>query len=95
MPLRKCPILQSFTSTGNKAIYVVVDPDNLISETSKADNKASTRIWVASAPDLAVFSEDLVLSTYVPASGAAFTVAYIKVYNVGESSANGFDVATL
>ncbi len=36
-------ITASFTGTGGKTIFVVVDPDNLISETSKADNKASAR----------------------------------------------------
>jgi subtilase family serine protease len=85
-------VTASFTGTGNKSIYVVADPDNLISETSKADNKASTYIWVATAADLAIFSEDLVPSTLAPASGTAFTLAY-KVYNVGESSAGAFVVS--
>ncbi len=85
-------ITASFTGTGGKTIFVVADPDGLISETSEADNKASTRIWVATAPDLAVFSEDLKPSTYVPASGTAFTLAY-TVRNLGESTTEGFDIA--
>jgi subtilase family serine protease len=85
-------ISQSFTGTGGKTIFVVADPDNLISETTKADNKASARIWVAMAPDLAVFSEDLKPSTYVPTPGTAFTLAY-TVRNLGESPSSGFDVA--
>lgn len=83
-------ITASFSVTGGKTIFAVVDPDNLISETSKADNKTSTRVWVATGPDLAVYSEDLKPSTYVPASGTAFTLEY-KVRNLGESASDGFD----
>jgi len=85
-------VTAAFTGTGNKTIFVVVDPDNLISETSKSDNKISTRIWVATAPDLAIFSEDLKPSTYTPSSGTAFTLEY-KVRNLGESAADAFTVS--
>jgi len=85
-------VTASFTGTGGKAIFVVVDPNNLISETTKADNKSSTRIWVATAPDLAIFSEDLKPTTYVPSSGTAFTLEY-KVRNLGESAADAFAVS--
>ncbi len=85
-------ITASFAGTGGKTIFVVVDPDNLISETSKADNKASARIWVATAPDLAVFSEDLKPSTYVPTTGTPFTLNY-TVRNLGESAAGPFVIS--
>ncbi len=81
-----------FTGTGGKTIFVVADPDNLISETSKADNKASARIWVATGPDLTVYSEELLPSTYVPTTGTPFTLNY-TVRNLGESAASGFDIA--
>ena len=81
-----------FTGTGSKTIFVVVDPDNLISETSKADNRAMARLWVATGADLAVFSEDLKPSTYTPVSGTAFTLQY-TVRNLGESATGAFDVA--
>ena len=85
-------ITATFTDTGNRTIFAVADPENLISETSKADNKASARIWIATAPDLAVFSEDLKPSTYVPAAGTAFTLEY-KIRNIGETAADAFDVS--
>ncbi len=85
-------ITASFTGTGGKTIFVVIDPDNLISETSKADNKASTRVWIATGPDLAVYSEDLIPSTYVPTTGTPFTLNY-TVRNLGETAADSFDVA--
>lgn len=81
-----------FTGTGNRSIFAVADPDNLISETTKVDNKASAQLWVATVADLAVFSSDLKPSTYTPASGAAFTLQY-SVRNLGESATGAFDVA--
>jgi len=81
-----------FSGTGTRNIFVVVDPDNLISETSKTDNRAMARLWVATGADLAVFSEDLKPSTYTPASGTAFTLDY-TVRNLGETTTGAFDVA--
>ncbi len=85
-------ITASFTGTGGKTIFVKADPDNIISETSETDNVSSARIWIATAPDLAVFSEDLKPSTYVPAPGTAFTLSY-TIRNLGESPAGEFDIA--
>jgi subtilase family serine protease len=81
-----------FTGTGSRTLFVVADPDNLISETSKLDNRAMARLWVATGADLAVFSEDLKPSTYTPASGTAFTLDY-TVRNLGETTTGAFDVA--
>ncbi|MEK6697667.1 MAG: CARDB domain-containing protein [Nitrospirota bacterium] len=85
-------ISQSFTGTGGKTIFVVADPDNTISETSESDNKSSSRIWVATEPDIAVYSEDLKPSTYVPSAGTAFTLEY-KVRNLGESETGAFTIS--
>ncbi len=85
-------ITTSFSGTGADTIFVVADPDNLISETNKLDNKASARLWVATGPDLAVYSSDLIPSTYVPTAGTAFTLNY-TIRNIGESPAGAFTVA--
>ena len=85
-------ITTNFAGSGAKTVYAIVDPDNLIAETNENDNKASARVWVATGPDLAVFSEDLKPSTYVPATGAAFTFEY-TVRNLGETEAGQFDLA--
>ncbi len=85
-------VTASFTGIGGKTIFVIVDPDNLISETSESDNKSSARIWVATGPDLAVYSEDLKPSTYVPVSGTPFTLGY-KIRNLGESGTGAFSVS--
>ena len=85
-------VTASFSGTGGKTIFVIADPDNLISETSKADNKASARVWVATGADLAVYSEDLKPSTSVPTPGTAFTLSY-TVRNLGESPVDAFVVS--
>jgi len=85
-------VTTTFTGTGTRNIFVVADPDNLISEITKVDNKAAAQLWVATGADLAVFSSDLKPSTYTPASNTAFTLQY-AVRNLGESATNGFDVA--
>jgi subtilase family serine protease len=78
-----------FTGTGSKTIFVVADPDNLISEITKVDNRAMARLWVATGADLAVFSEDLKPSAYTPVSGTAFTLQY-TVRNLGETTTGAF-----
>ncbi len=85
-------ISQTFATTGSRTIFAQLDPTNQISETSKTDNIASARLWVATQPDLAVFSEDIKPSTFTPAPGTAFTLEY-TIRNLGESATGGFDVS--
>ncbi len=79
-------------NTGAAYIYVVIDPNNQIPEVNESDNLSSARFWVATAPDLAVFSEDIKPSTFTPAPGTPFTVEY-TIRNLGESATDGFDVS--
>ncbi len=85
-------ITHTFTGTGGRTIFVQVDPANVIAETSETDNLASSRLWVATPPDLAVFTADLLPSTFTPTPGVAFTLAY-TVRNLGEASAGPVTVA--
>jgi subtilase family serine protease len=85
-------VTHTFTGTGGRTIFVQIDPNNQIAETSESDNAASTRLWVATAPDLAVFSTDLIPSTYTPSPGTAFALEY-TVRNLGESAVGPFTVA--
>jgi hypothetical protein len=78
-------VTDSFTGTGGKTIFVQVDPEDIISETAESDNEASTRLWIATGPDLAVFSEELVPSTYIPAPDEPFALEY-TVRNIGETT---------
>src|SRR5574341_15974 len=85
-------VTYDFTDTGSRTIFVVADPDNQIVETSETDNKASARLWVATSPDLTVFSDDLKPATYVPVAGTAFALEY-TVRNLGETAADAFSVS--
>jgi len=85
-------ITHSFTGTGGRTIFVQVDPANAIAETSEIDNLASSRLWVATPADLAVFTADLVPSTFTPESGVAFALEY-TVRNLGEASTGPLTVA--
>ncbi len=85
-------ITHSFTGTGGRTIFVQVDPGNAIAETSETDNLASSRLWVATPPDLAVFTADLVPSTFTPEPGVAFALEY-TVRNLGEASTGPLTVA--
>ncbi len=85
-------ITTTFTGTGSRTVFMLVDPANTISETSKADNVASARLWVATAPDLAVSSSDLKPATFVPVAGTPFTLEY-TIRNLGETAADSFSIA--
>ncbi|MFZ5875050.1 MAG: CARDB domain-containing protein [Nitrospirota bacterium] len=85
-------ITHSFSGTGGRTIFVQIDPANAIAETSETDNLASSRLWVATPPDLAVFTADLVPSTFTPAPGTAFALEY-TVRNLGEASTGPLTVA--
>ncbi len=85
-------VTANFNEAGSKTIFVVVDPDNTIPETSETDNKSSSRIMIATGPDLAVYSEDLKPSTYIPTAGTAFTLSY-TIRNLGESEAGAFTIS--
>ncbi|MFZ5862833.1 MAG: CARDB domain-containing protein [Nitrospirota bacterium] len=85
-------ITHTFTGTGGRTIFVQADPANAIAETSEADNLTSGRLWVATPPDLAVFTADLVPSTFTPAPGVAFALEY-TVRNLGEASTGPLTVA--
>ncbi|MFZ5875273.1 MAG: CARDB domain-containing protein, partial [Nitrospirota bacterium] len=85
-------ISHSFTGTGGRTIFVQIDPANAIAETSETDNLASSRLWVATPADLAVFTADLVPSTFTPEPGVAFALEY-TVRNLGEADPGSSTVA--
>lgn len=85
-------ITHSFIGTGGRTIFVQVDPANAIAETSETDNLASSRLWVATPPDLAVFTADLVPSSFTPEPGTAFALEY-TVRNLGEGSTGPLTMA--
>ncbi|MDI6916392.1 MAG: CARDB domain-containing protein [Thermoplasmatales archaeon] len=74
------------TTTGNHTIYVVVDPDNLITESDETNNEAWKDITVngASLPDLTLTSEDISFSNSNPNVDETITIN-ATVHNAGEN----------
>ncbi len=82
-------VTTSFPATGGTTIFVQVDPDNAISETVETGNEAACRIWVATAPDLSVYGEELSPSTYTPLPGETFVLQF-AIHNIGETAVDSF-----
>jgi subtilase family serine protease len=82
----------TFTGTGGRTIFVRIDPQDMISETIETDNEACTRFWVATGPDLALFSGDIKPSTYAPAPEEPFAIEY-TIRNMGETDVGAFVVS--
>ncbi|MFH2098853.1 MAG: CARDB domain-containing protein, partial [Pseudomonadota bacterium] len=76
-----------FALTGTYDIYVVVDPDNAVDETSEIDNQASATLHVVvPAPDPEVLNTGLSFSPASPSQEQAFTFSAL-VTNVGRLDA--------
>ncbi|MDD2893354.1 MAG: CARDB domain-containing protein, partial [Halothiobacillaceae bacterium] len=71
---------------GDKLIFAVVDPDNLIVEFSETDNSAFNVLTVLSLPDLAISSGDVRFSPPFPRAGETLTIT-AQVANLGEQAA--------
>jgi choice-of-anchor A domain-containing protein len=77
------------SSTGQHDLYVIVDPHDLILETSTADNTAVKSFTTGTLPDLAI--AHTALDNPVPRAGEAFTLS-VTVVNRGETDAAGVSV---
>jgi flagellar hook assembly protein FlgD len=69
--------------TGEKIIYVRVDPANLIHEATKADNDAFVTLNILSLPDLAVSTNSITYAPVAPKEGDPVTIT-VLVQNKGE-----------
>lgn len=71
---------------GDKLLFVVIDPDNTITEFSKTDNSAFNVLTVLSLPDLAISSGDVKFTPASPRAGETLTIT-AQVANLGDQSA--------
>ncbi|MDA8083071.1 MAG: discoidin domain-containing protein [Nitrospiraceae bacterium] len=78
-------------SPGSKIIYVRVDPNSLIKETTKNDNDAFITINVLSLPDLAVSVSSLQFNPAAPKDGDIVTIS-VTVKNLGDQLASNINV---
>lgn len=77
--------------TGEKLIYLRVDPGNSIKETSEEDNDAFTTIKILSLPDLSVSSNSITFSPSAPKEGDTVSIS-VTVKNLGEQNAQNVSV---
>jgi subtilase family serine protease len=77
--------------SGEKIIYVKVDPDNLVKEISEDDNDAFTTLKILSLPDLTISTNSIVFTPPAPKDGDAVLIN-VTVQNKGEQSASDVTV---
>lgn len=79
-------------SSGEKLIYVVVDPDNTISEFLETDNSAFKVVNISSLPDLALTAAEMQFSPAFPRENEDIS-ALINVANLGQQDSGEVTVA--
>ena len=79
------------SGSGDKIVYVQVDPENTVPEFSEKDNAAFKTIQVLSLPDLVVSTGSIVLTPPAPRDGEAVSID-VTVQNGGEQEATGVTV---
>ncbi len=77
----------NITDSGEKIIYVKVDPDNQINEITKDDNDAFTTVNILSLPDFAVSANSLAFLPVAPKDGDPVAIT-VTVQNKGEQGAS-------
>ncbi|MFI0416317.1 MAG: CARDB domain-containing protein [Candidatus Thiodiazotropha sp.] len=81
-------LMPSLADSQDKLLFVVVDPQNLITEFYEEDNTVFNTVTVESLPDLATSSGDLTLSPVFPKVGDIVTLT-VRVSNLGQQTADG------
>ncbi len=81
----------SIPVSGEKILYVRVDPDNFLPEITKEDNDAFTTITILSIPDLAISANSITFDPSAPKDGDTVAINII-VKNLGRQAANNVTV---
>jgi len=76
----------NIAESGEKIIYIKVDPDNQITETSKDDNDAFVILNILSLPDLALSTNSIVFTPLAPKDGDTVSIS-VTVQNKGQQAA--------
>jgi subtilase family serine protease len=82
----------NITESGERIIYIQVDPDNQIREISEEDNTAFRIIRILSLPDLAISTNSIVFNPAAPKDGDQVSIQ-VAVHNAGEQDALNIRVA--
>lgn len=83
----------TFDQSGRNYIHVIIDPQNLITESNESNNSSliSTDVTVPTKPDLAITNSDITFSNNNPKAGELLTVNAV-VHNLG-IAANNIDIS--
>jgi len=77
--------------SGEKIIYVQVDPTNVVPEIREDDNDAFTTVDILNLPDLALATSSIVFSPAAPKEGDTVAIT-VTVQNKGEQTASNVAV---
>ncbi len=80
--------------SGEKIIYVKVDPENQIREGSEGDNEAFATLSILSLPDLAISTPSITFSPAAPRDGEPVAI-HAVVQNRGEQEVSNVTVTVL
>jgi large repetitive protein len=81
----------NISDSGERIIYVQVDPDNQIKEITKEDNNAFVTVNILSLPDLAVSTNSISFSPSAPKDGDTVGIT-VMVQNSGAQSVSNVTV---
>ncbi len=82
---------QNIAVSGEKILYVQVDPNNLFSEITRDDNDAFTTITILSIPDLAISANSITFNPSAPRDGDTVAIS-VAVKNLGQQPVNSVAV---
>jgi subtilase family serine protease/Tol biopolymer transport system component/fibronectin type 3 domain-containing protein len=80
-------LMPSLADSQDRLLFVVVDPQDLITEFYEEDNTAFNTVTVQSLPDLATSTGDMTLSPVFPKVGDDVTLT-VRVSNLGQQAAD-------
>ncbi len=81
----------NIAESGERIIYVQVDPDNTIDELREDDNDAFEMLTILSLPDLVISTNSIVFTPAAPKEGDVVSIN-VTVQNAGEQTVTGVTV---
>ncbi|KAF0220892.1 MAG: fibronectin I domain-containing [Geobacteraceae bacterium] len=76
----------NINDSGETKVFILVDPENTITEIAEDDNNTSVSLRILSLPDLAVSANSIVLNPSAPMENASVSIA-VTVNNSGDQQA--------
>jgi Tol biopolymer transport system component/subtilase family serine protease/fibronectin type 3 domain-containing protein len=77
--------------SGDRIIYVIVDPEDQIQEIREDDNEAFTTLQILSLPDLSIAQTSIIFTPLMPKEGDIVKI-YVTVLNQGDQAVTDISV---